>query len=275
VLKTLEKRPESYNADTSGGNQGVRGYEKWKRIFGRRLLESIITLAAFLAATGIGMPLARGEEVPSTSRSIESIARVQPRLMIQTREMGGHFGAPLLIRIFKMERELELWLDVGNGYALFRRYYVCGASGMLGPKLKEGDLQSPEGFYSVGPAGMNPKSRFHLAFDIGFPNALDRLHGRKGFKVMVHGGCISTGCFAMTDSKMEEIYALAHAALKNGQSAFQVHIFPFHMTDENLDLYAKPKWGAFWDNLREGYEFFEKERRPPQVSIQNGGYRFD
>ena len=147
-------------------------------------------------------------------------------------------------------------------------------SGELGPKLKEGDGQAPEGFYFVPPSHMNPKSRFHLSFNLGYPNAYDRANGRTGSALMVHGGQASVGCFAMTDPKVEEIYALAEAALRNGQRFFRVHSFPFRMTDGNLARHPASRWQPFWLNLKEGYDFFEDSGLPPDVVVGNMRYSF-
>jgi murein L,D-transpeptidase YafK len=147
-------------------------------------------------------------------------------------------------------------------------------SGGLGPKLRQGDRQAPEGFYYVAPANMNPNSRFHLSFNIGYPNAYDRALGRTGSAIMVHGSWFSTGCFAMTDIKIEEIYALADAALRNGQRFFRLHVFPFRMTTRNLQRHAGSEWAEFWENLKDGYDFFESTKVPPNVLVRGGKYVF-
>jgi murein L,D-transpeptidase YafK len=96
-------------------------------------------------------------------------------------------GAPIYIRIFKEERELELWVQTpSDTYALFKTYPICNHSGGLGPKLKEGDRQSPEGFYTVTKSALNPNSSYHLSFNLGFPNRFDRSHNRTGSVLMVH-----------------------------------------------------------------------------------------
>jgi murein L,D-transpeptidase YafK len=144
----------------------------------------------------------------------------------------------------------------------------------LGPKQKKGDWQSPEGFYFVRGSQLNPFSQFHLAFNLGYPNRYDRAHGRTGSALMVHGDCVSAGCFAMTDEQIDEIYTLAEAALKNGQPYFKVHIFPFRMTAENMKKHRNSPWLAFWDNLKEGYDLFEKYHYPPETSVRNKRYVF-
>ena len=188
--------------------------------------------------------------------------------------VGGAFGDPVFIRIFKWEAQLEVWMKTGERYALLRTYRICRLSGLLGPKLKEGDRQSPEGFYYVNKSRLNPNSRFHLAFNIGYPNSYDRAHGRTGSALMVHGNCVSVGCFAMTDEKIEEIYELVERALEKGQKIVRVHIFPFRMSREQMEEYRYHPWYSFWENLKEGYDYFERWHLPPDVRVEKGLYVF-
>lgn len=213
--------------------------------------------------------------MPSSARSRAAIERVQPTLEAELGDRGLEFGAPIFIRVFKEPRILEVWVEAKNGFVLFRTYDICTYSGTLGPKLRTGDRQSPEGFYFVTPNRLNPVSRFHLSFNLGFPNAYDRAHGRTGSYLMIHGNCVSIGCYAMTDAAIEEIYALADAALRNGQPFFRVHIFPFEMTAVNLRARRSSRWAGFWRNLKEGYDWFERTRRPPNVDVENGRYVFE
>jgi murein L,D-transpeptidase YafK len=181
-------------------------------------------------------------------------------------------GAPVFIRIFKLEFELELWMKRGDRFHLFATYPICRWSGALGPKLREGDWQAPEGFYTVDAKALNPHSRWHRAFNLGFPNVLDQTHGRTGSYLMVHGGCSSIGCYAMTDPVIDEVWRLVTAALKRGQRRFHVHIFPFRMTEEQLARRGDRPWAPFWRDLKPGYDLFESTRLPPAVSVCNGRY---
>jgi len=210
----------------------------------------------------------------TSDRSREVVARIAPALSAPLAQKGHALGAPLLVRIFKEPKELEVWLlDKASGrFALFRTYPIRKYSGALGPKLKEGDGQAPEGFYSVTPERMNPLSRFHLSFDVGYPNDFDRSLGRTGSAIMVHGGGMSIGCFAMGDEAIEEIYTLAESALRNGQSTFSVHIFPFRMTDAMMKAHEGSHWLDFWRNLKEGYDYFENKGMPGDVVVEGGRY---
>lgn len=208
---------------------------------------------------------------------------------LQRREDGNfRLGAPAYVRIFKKEGELELWLKRDGRYALYKTYPVCKWSGRLGPKLRSGDYQSPEGFYSVSARQLNPNSAYHRAFNIGFPNAFDRQNGRTGGALMVHGACKSVGCFAMTDKVIDEIYGFVEAALRGGQHDVPVHIFPFRMTDATFaketrgdwtSLWAVPpehqKWSGFWQNLKEGYDLFEQTGAPPTAYACGARYAFE
>jgi murein L,D-transpeptidase YafK len=181
-------------------------------------------------------------------------------------------GAPVFIRIFKREFELELWIKRDDRFHRFAIYPVCRWSGRLGPKLLEGDWQAPEGFYTVDAKALNPTSRWHRSFNLGYPNAFDRAHQRTGSYLMVHGGCSSIGCFAMTDAVIDEVWRLVTAALNQGQARFHVHIFPFRMTEENLARYGQARWASFWRDLKAGYDAFEASQLPPMVSVCQGRY---
>jgi murein L,D-transpeptidase YafK len=181
-------------------------------------------------------------------------------------------GDSLFLRIFKKEALLEVWINSDEVYRHLKDYRICAYSGELGPKEKEGDKQSPEGFYKVKKHHLNPNSKFHLSFNLGYPNDYDKAHKRTGSFLMVHGNCVSIGCYAMTDEKIEEIYALVEAALDQGQKYVQVHIYPFRMTEENMVLYDESKWYDFWVNLKEGYDYFESEHLPPYIKVEKKHY---
>ncbi len=186
--------------------------------------------------------------------------------------LNAKIGDPIFIRIFKQESILEVWLYIDSKYLHFKNYKICAFSGNLGPKLKEGDRQAPEGFYKVKKNQLNPNSKFHLSFNLGYPNRYDRVHKRTGSYLMVHGNCLSIGCYAMTDDKIEEIYALVEGALNSGQKFVQVHAYPFKMTKENMALYSNNKWYEFWENLKDGYDYFESEKLPPSIKVKNKKY---
>jgi len=221
--------------------------------------------------------LAQAQDIPSSARSREAISRVRPGLQQALSREGFNWGTPIFIRIFKKSKELEVWLEDQGRFRRFKTYKICTyGRRSLGPKIRQGDGRAPEGFYYVRPRRMNPLSDFHLSFNLGYPNAYDRIHGRTGSALMVHGRCVSIGCYAMTDRGIEEIFTLADASLRKGQSFFRVHIFPFRMTDRNMKENRSSEWHAFWENLKEGYDFFEKNgRNPPNVEVKNKRYVFE
>ena len=190
-------------------------------------------------------------------------------------ERNMDLTAPILVRVFKESKELEVWKQDRTGsFRLLKTYPVCFYSGGLGPKLAEGDRQAPEGFYGVRVGQMNPKSIEYLSFNVGYPNAFDRAHGRTGDSLMIHGGCRSVGCYAMSDEHIEEIYRLAYEAFRGGQTEFQVQAFPFRMTEANLEAHKADPNAAFWRNLKRGHDIFEETARPPQVDVCDKDYVF-
>ena len=181
-------------------------------------------------------------------------------------------GSPIYIQIFKEERTLDLFVKMGETYQLLESYKICDYSGGLGPKQRQGDFKSPEGFYSVQRNQLKPNSRFHKAINIGFPNTYDRAHGYDGKFLMIHGACVSIGCYAMTDSGIDEIFQFVTAALVFGQSSVQVSIYPFRMTDANMQRHKYSYYKDFWQQLKPGYDYFQQTHKPPIVSVVNGRY---
>ncbi|MFV0294896.1 MAG: L,D-transpeptidase family protein [Hyphomicrobiaceae bacterium] len=192
---------------------------------------------------------------------------------MQLGRMGMKPEEPIFIRIFKEESELEVWKQREDGrFYHFKTYPICNWSGTLGPKLKQGDRQAPEGFYTISHSQMNPNSKYYLAFNLGFPNAFDRANGRTGSSLMVHGKCKSAGCYAMTDALIEEIYGLARESFSAGHPTFEVHAYPFRMTDANMARHRKSQWFRFWTVMKQGYDYFEARHTLPPVTVCGGQY---
>ena len=198
------------------------------------------------------------------------------KLVQKIKAKGMSVGAPVMMRIIKDEHLLEVWKQKPNGrYDLVTAYNICAWSGKLGQKKKEGDRQAPEGFYTIRPAQLNPKSKYFLAFDTGYPNAYDRSHGYTGANLMVHGACSSSGCYSITDESVQEIFAFARDALKGGQDGFMLQALPFRMTAEKMAFYAGDKNFPFWKMIKEGYDHFELTRTPPKVDVCEKKYVFN
>lgn len=185
---------------------------------------------------------------------------------------GVSLGAPMIIRIFKAESEFEIWVLKNKVYVPFATYPICYWAGNLGPKLREGDRQTPEGFYTLTENQLHDGARWRRSLDIGYPNVFDRANGRSGSAILVHGGCDSSGCFAMTNSVSAELYDLVSATLRSGTQHIPVHVFPFRMTDANMAKYKPGPWKEFWDDLKQGYDSFERTHLPPHVSVCSKRY---
>lgn len=244
----------------------------------RAVTPLVISLAAIVAGTpwtGAGADsLATPAEFafPSSENSRAAWINQHDWLSERLRPRDLRIGDPVHIRIFKQSRELELYLQGRNGFDLFRIFPICDISGTLGPKRFEGDYQAPEGFYTIRPERLHPRSDFHLAFNLGYPNPFDRAMERTGSNIMIHGGCASNGCFAMTDYYMEQIYLLAEAALRNGQETIGVEIYPFRMTADNLEAHRGSRWHEFWRSLKPLYDYLLETGRPASVTSGSDGY---
>lgn len=229
-----------------------------------------------VAASALALALASCQEEYGIAPSAKAIRPLKPEMIELMKDKGMRKEDPILIRVFKQDSVLEVWKrDKTGKFALLKDYKICAWGGTVGPKIREGDKQSPEGFYTVTPWRMNPNSQFHLSFDVGYPNAFDRAYGRTGAAIMVHGACSSAGCFAMTDAQVEEIYGLAREAFAGGQPSFQVQSFPFRMTPQNLAKHRSSPHYAFWKNLKEGHDHFEVTKLEPKVDVCEKRYVFN
>ncbi|MGH6846519.1 MAG: L,D-transpeptidase family protein [Methylocella sp.] len=228
-----------------------------------------------LIASASGL-LAGCEESTFSPVTARSAAPLPPKTLAAMESIGSSKNAPVLIRTYKKEAELEIWKMKADGhYAYLKSFPMCRWSGQLGPKVREGDRQVPEGFYSITPARMNPKSAYYLSFDVGYPNAYDRAMGHTGGSIMVHGVCSSAGCFSMTDAQIAEIYAIAREAFAGGQRAIQMQSYPFRMTAENLAKYRLDPNIGFWNQLKEGSDNFEVTKQDVVVGVCNKHYVFN
>ena len=229
------------------------------------------------AAAVLALALLTGcEEDGRLSRGGRHLTPVSPQMVALMAEKGATKYSPILLRAYKQESELEIWKQNASGeYVHLKTYPMCRWSGQLGPKTREGDRQVPEGFYSITPGSLNPNSSFYLSFNVGYPNAYDRVHGRNGALIMVHGACSSAGCFSMTDEQIAEIYAITREAFAGGQKAVQMQSLPFRFTPQNLAKYRADPNMPFWKMLKEGADTFEVTRREPQVAFCERKYAFN
>ena len=233
----------------------------------RALLLSVAFAGALTPVRCLGED---GNQLPENATK-----ELSPELLslLQQKQMPTH--SPIILRVFKEEAELEVWKqDTTGHFQILKTYPICRWSGDLGPKLHKGDRQTPEGFYTITPGLMNPNSNFYRAINIGFPNAFDRANDRDGTFLMIHGACGSSGCYAMTDEQIGEIYALARDSL-SGQPSFQIQAYPFRMTPANLARHRTNPNMAFWKMLKEGNDHFEATHLQPKVEVCNRRYVFD
>ncbi len=237
------------------------------RLFPSRIVRACIAVISLLMLVGCQgvLDLDARENAP-----------VPDKLIAKMKAKGISPSAPIMVRVFKDEDVLEVWKQTGKGsYALLESFEICKWSGKFGPKFKEGDRQAPEGFYDINPWQMNPRSSYHLSFNIGFPNAYDRAHDRTGTHLMVHGACSSAGCYSMTDENVQVIYALARDAFAGGQERFQFQAYPFRMTPENMAEHRDHEHFEFWQMLKRGYDHFELTKAPPKVDVCEKRYVFN
>ena len=195
---------------------------------------------------------------------------------IQQAGYGTDFS--MLINAYKAEGKLEVWLKAKSDkqYSCFKTYDFCAHSGTLGPKVIEGDGQTPEGFYYINV--FNPMSSFHLSLGVNYPNSVDSARTgadrKTGGDIYIHGNCVTVGCIPLTDDKIDEVYILAVEARNSGQDKIPVNIYPFKMTNANIQKYSAqfPAQLSFWKSLQPGYLAFEKHRNMADVKEVKGKY---
>jgi len=215
-------------------------------------------------------------------------SRVQMAKMEKDKVIKSYFeaaGLPykpqnLFLRTFKYEGKIEVWTqpDPSADYVLLKTYDVCEKSGWIGPKRRQGDMQVPEGFYYI--SEFKPTSNFYLSLKLNYPNPSDQLAGKEGDlggNIYIHGECESVGCLPIENDKIKELYWLLVQARSNGQIYIPVHIFPYKFNESVLPDYwhIVDELQGFWNNIREGFDYFETYHRPPFVHVnENGTYAF-
>ena len=240
----------------------------------RSLVRALVTSAA-LAGAGALLASCNGDDI-SLANNAKANQPVPPKLIADMTAKDMDLQSPILVRLFKQEAELEIWKQDRSGrFALLKTYPICRWSGDLGPKVREGDRQAPEGFYAISPAQMNPQSAYYLSFNTGYPNAFDKALGRTGSQLMVHGDCSSRGCYAMTDEQIAEIYSLGRESFFGGQKSFQLQAYPFKMTPMNMAKHRNNPNMPFWKMIKEGNDHFEVTRQEPRVDFCEKKYVFD
>jgi murein L,D-transpeptidase YafK len=262
----------------SGHGRYDRGAKIARRVWSfaliyRSLVRALITSVAL--AAGAVLAGCNSDNI-SLANNAKANQPVPPKLVADMAAKDMDLQSPMLVRLFKQEAELEVWKQDRSGrFALLKTYPICRWSGDLGPKVREGDRQAPEGFYSISPGQMNPQSAYYLSFNTGYPNAFDKALGRTGSQLMVHGDCSSRGCYAMTDEQIAEIYSLGRESFFGGQRAFQLQAYPFKMTPINMAKHRNNPNMPFWKMIKQGYDHFEVTRQEPKVDFCEKKYVFD
>nr|WP_314259484.1 murein L,D-transpeptidase family protein [uncultured Devosia sp.] len=230
-----------------------------------KALRTIALLFAVAALAGCAFVADNRGNVPIPQALLQRMAQI-----------GTTPGDSMMVRVYKESSELEVWKRTRSGqFALLKTYPICKWSGTLGPKIREGDYQSPEGFYDVTPGLLNPKSSYHLSFNVGFPNKFDQALNRTGSYLMIHGDCLSVGCYAMTDDGIKEIYAMTREAFKGGNPSVQLQLLPFRMTEENFARHASSPHIAFWRDLKVGADAFDQSKQLPTWDVCQQRYVFN
>ncbi|NLP03887.1 MAG: hypothetical protein GX089_15440 [Fibrobacter sp.] len=185
----------------------------------------------------------------------------------------------IFLRAFKREAQLELWAAKrdSDDFVLLKTYQICQSSGDLGPKRMQGDYQVPEGLYIID--RFNPSSSFYLSLGINYPNKSDRIlgvAGKLGGDIFIHGSCVTIGCLPIEDEYIKELYLICAYARNYGQKMIEVHIFPARMNEEGMK-FLRNRYNVyretigFWENLKQFYDYFEKQHRVPVHSVAPDG----
>lgn len=206
-------------------------------------------------------------------------AAVYPQNSKSLTEIRVEEGSQIFLRVFKYEEQLELWSKAKGAkkYKKIHTFPICAASGKLGPKRQQGDRQVPEGFYRI--SYFNPNSRYHLSMRVNYPNQSDKIRTTNpknpGGDIMIHGNCVSIGCIAIQDEPIEVLYKIAQTAQKSGQSHLPVHIFPCKMNTLRYKikrfLEKDQNLLSFWDELKPGFDFFDKNKQVPNIETNSKG----
>ncbi len=231
-------------------------------------------LSAFLPDTGFVSSQKKYERVRTAYKEKENILAERLKNFDLTLN-----NLQILIVAYKSEKKLDIYAKSKTAatYSLFHTYDICASSGRLGPKRMEGDGQVPEGFYHIN--RFNPNSSYYLSLGLNYPNLADKKKstaGKPGSDIFIHGECVTIGCLPMTNDKIKEIYLLAVQACQNGQQKIPVYVFPFQLTDENVERYhadyaSNTELLSFWRELKKGYDLFQKEHKELRVTIDEAG----
>jgi murein L,D-transpeptidase YafK len=185
----------------------------------------------------------------------------------------------IYLRAFKTEKKIELWAKntPDSVFKFIKEFPICEISGEIGPKRRFRDLQVPEGFYHI--SDLNPFSKYYLSMQINYPNASDSIRGVKGHLgnyIFIHGECVSSGCIAITNERIKELFVWSIEAYNSGQEQIDITIYPARLSDPVysglITRYSKYQDDiSLWTDLKKGYDLFEKNKVPPGVKFLPDG----
>jgi len=217
----------------------------------------------------------------ASTKAVSAYSKVEDSLrkQFETKKLAWP-PQQMYVRSFKFDRQVEVWVkDNEEGqFKFFKSYRMCMQSGTIGPKRMEGDYQMPEGFYYINE--FKPNSNFHLALGLNYPNASDKLLSdthRPGGDIYIHGGCVSTGCIAISDKPIEELYILASHAKEQGQEFIPVHVFPVkYNVKKSFDYLAQAtkenqQLQKFAITLKSAFDKFEDKKQLPLILVNKKG----
>lgn len=229
-------------------------------LFTMKLLLSGILVSAVLA----------GATIPERVQQYGNV--VATRLQPDFAKAGVTYPpSAITLVVLKQERQVELYAqNAGSTYRFIRSYSITAASGHLGPKLREGDWQVPEGIYGVD--SLNPNSHYHLALHVDYPNAFDRAQAKAdgrnqlGGDIMIHGSNVSIGCVAMGDQAAEDLFVLsAQAGISHVRLLFCP--FDFRFTKKTLAGPDLPVWAPkLYDHLEQALGALPPPPAQPQIN---------
>jgi len=241
---------------------------------------TLILIALYTSLTGVSQNSI--SELQRSSYKLTAIStRLEDSLKVQfQRQKLSWPPHSMYVRSFKYDKQLEVWVkgDSTGQYKLFKTYKVCMQSGSMGPKRMEGDYQVPEGFYYINE--FNPNSNYHLALGLNYPNASDRILSdahRPGNNIYIHGNCVSTGCIAIKDGPIEELYIIATNVKANGQEFIPVHVFPVKYNLKrsfeylNASIKNKQYLQSFNSNIKTVFDYFESKKQLPVIMVNRKG----
>ena len=216
-----------------------------------RLLIILFTL--LFLGQGMTVPSFREEQMKFT-RVREAYADKEKTVLKTLAEHSiSRDSIRIYLRAFKAEKKIELWAKNTSDtvFEFIKEIPICAISGEIGPKRRYRDLQVPEGFYHI--SDLNPFSKYYLSMQINYPNASDSIRGVKGHLgnyIFIHGECVSSGCLAITNERIKELFVWSIEAYNSGQEQIDITIYPARLTD------------ATYSGLKNRYSKYKDDHQP-------------